>query len=462
MHIYPDYTSVTLPYNIAPLNFKIEHPADEYLTVLRGEKKGEIVLDGKSVRIGLRKWRAFLAENRGASYRVEVYLRSGAKWRKLIPARNYVSDDPVDEYLSYRLIEPGYVHFNKLSIRQRNLTDFTESDVFNNEIYAPGGKKACINCHAYQNYRTSSMQFHAREIHGGTLIVNNGKVRKVNLKTGDLISGGVYPAWHPQKNLIAYSVNETGQVFHSRDSQKVEVQDLASDLILYDVEQNQVRYISNRKDQLETFPAWSPDGKTLYYASAHYVPEQENVSMDIILNYKKVRYNLYKRTFDAERQTFGEQELVFDAAALGKSATLPRVSPDGQFLLFTLGAYGNFHIWHKSSDLCLMYLEKGWVTELERANSNDVESYHSWSSNGRWVVYSSRRDDGSYTRPYLIHFDNEGRTGKPFVLPQEDPDFYGRFLKSFNIPEFTVEPVATPMIDFVSAMHNDPVEAKLQ
>ena len=73
---------------------------------------------------------------------------------------------------------------------------------------------------------------------------------------------------------------------------------------------------------------------------------------------------------------------------------------------------------------------------LEAANSDDVESYHSWSSNSRWLVFSSRRIDGLYTRPYLVHIDENGKTGKPLVLPQEDPDFYSRFMFSYNIPEF--------------------------
>ncbi len=53
LHIYPDYTSVTLPYNIAPLNFKIEHPADEYLTVLRGRHEYNRYTAAVLERIGL-------------------------------------------------------------------------------------------------------------------------------------------------------------------------------------------------------------------------------------------------------------------------------------------------------------------------------------------------------------------------------------------------------------------------
>ena len=69
-------------------------------------------------------------------------------------------------------------------------------------------------------------------------------------------------------------------------------------------------------------------------------------------------------------------------------------------------------------------------------NSNDTESYHSWSSNGRWVVFSSRRLDGLYTRPFIAYVSERGEVFKPFLLPQQDTDFYSLLMKSFNIPEF--------------------------
>jgi hypothetical protein len=458
----PDYTGITLPCNIAPLNFNILLDAEEYITVVRGSLSGSITVRGRQARFPLKEWRALLLANRGASILIEIYLKREGEWLKLPRARNRVSADPIDGYLSYRLIEPGYVHYWNLSIRQRDLTSFEERDIFNNESGARGEQRLCINCHSFQNYRTGNMQFHGRGDAGGTIIVKGGGTPvKVNLKVGDLVSGGVYPAWHPAGNLIAYSVSQTGQVFHSRDTRKVEVQDLESDLILYDADRNTVDYIARDSNELETFPAWSPDGNTLYYASAPYTPTLPNRSRDVIVYYKEIRYNIARRSFNPVSQQFGEAEVVFDAAGAGKSATLPRVSPDGRYLLFTLGEFGTFHVWHPESDLYLLDLQTGECRPLEEANSSNVESYHSWSSNGRWIVFSSRRDDGSYTRPYITHFDEEGRASKPFILPQEDPDLYGRLYKSFNIPEFTIEPVTTSPRAFLRAFNREALDARL-
>jgi hypothetical protein len=89
-------------------------------------------------------------------------------------------------------------------------------------------------------------------------------------------------------------------------------------------------------------------------------------------------------------------------------------------------------------------------------NSEDVDSFHTWSSNGRWLVFSSRRDDGLYTKPYFTHVDAAGQATKPFLLPQENPlEFYKRRMESYNLPAFTTGPVETDAFDLVRAMRDD-------
>lgn len=73
---------------------------------------------------------------------------------------------------------------------------------------------------------------------------------------------------------------------------------------------------------------------------------------------------------------------------------------------------------------------------LKEVNSSDVESYHSWSSNSRWFVFSSRRDDGLYTRLYIAHASPDEQIGKPFILPQPLSYDYEDIMQSYNIPEF--------------------------
>ena len=206
----------------------------------------------------------------------------------------------------------------------------------------------------------------------------------------------------------------------------------------------------------ECFPCWSPDGKYLYFVSAHFEVQDYSIrEREIIDRYQEFKYNLYRKPFDPETKHFGPKELVYDASSVGKSITLPRVSPDGRYLLATIGDYGVFHIWHRSADLMLFDMESGTSRLLRETNSNDTESFHNWSTNGRWIIFSSRRDDGSFTRLYLTYFDKRGRARKPFVIPQKDPDFYLNFYRSYNIPEFMTGPVTITPHEIAKCLNGD-------
>jgi Tol biopolymer transport system component len=177
--------------------------------------------------------------------------------------------------------------------------------------------------------------------------------------------------------------------------------------------------------------------------------------MYLLSHSNKVRYNIYRKSFDPATMTFGPRELVFDADTLGQSATLPRISPDGRFLMFAMGKFGVFHIWHRDADLWMLDLSSGEARPAAELNSPDTESYHSWSSNGRWVVFSSRRNDGNYTRPFIAHIDKDGKGTKPFELPCADPDYHRQFMKSYNIPEFMRGPVTIRPQAFADVLKGD-------
>ena len=134
------------------------------------------------------------------------------------------------------------------------------------------GLRLGLNCHNYQAHNPERMQFHVRQHKGGTVICYDGKVEKVDMKYPGGISAGVYPAWHPTLPLIVYSTNRTGQTFHTFDTQKIEVQDTYSDLILYDVEKQEVQPLPRDTNDLDCFPFWSPDGKAFSLRKRHGEP----------------------------------------------------------------------------------------------------------------------------------------------------------------------------------------------
>ncbi|MBO4800882.1 MAG: PD40 domain-containing protein [Bacteroidaceae bacterium] len=488
----PDYFSpnnfgATLPPNVAPLNFRImQGDASKAVSRIHSAKGGEIIVGGWDVNIDEEDWHHLLDKTRGDTLFCDIYLKAYGKWEHLPTQHFLIAEEPIDPYITYRLIRPSYVTYEELTINERCLENFDERVVYENMRFEDSDQGQCINCHLPRDWnRQKESQFHVRQALGGTVFIHGDQVTKVNLKTDSTLSAGVYPAWHPTLNLIAYSVNETGQVFHTLDPQKVEVIDYASDLILYDLDSNTVQHIDHTASEFESFPTWSPDGRTLYYISAHYTPRAENIDADLDANYDQLHYNLFARDFDLQSHRFGPRRLVFDAEAIDKSASQPRVSPDGQYLLFTLADYGQFHIWHKSAELWLLRLNSltpdlssltpdpspngegssyffscilapqvitplsirrgvgGEAAPLETGVGGEAgaDSYHSWSSNGRWILFSSRRDDGNYTRLYISYFDKDGQVHKPFRLPQRSPDNDDLLLRSYNVAEFLLQPV---------------------
>lgn len=446
--IYPDYRDIVIPPNIAPLNIQVTSEGDAFVGCIAGGGMQILAAagaDGK-LEFDAAEWRKLLEQNKGKDLAVTLYSCRGGQWLKHPAYSLHVAPEEIDRYLFYRLIEPSYELYRQLGIYQRDLTTFEEKAVYENNRSFDSINNHCINCHNFQNYDAGKrMLFHVRAAHGGTVFVEDGKVTKMNMNCDSVLSSSVYPSWHPRRNWVVFSSNQTGQTFHVVNHQKVEVVDFGSDLIFYDADAHTLTNILKTSTDLETFPCWSPDGKRLFYCCASVPGLAGKNTLErsdyISAHYDSIRYNLMSMPFDEKTRRFGPPQLEMDCAAVGKSATVPRVSPDGRYVLFTLGDYGQFHIWHKSSDLYVKDLQTGQIRALAAANSPDVDTYHTWSSNGRWIIVASRRDDGSYTRLYIAYFDRQGKDHKAFLLPQLDPEYNLLLMKSYNIPELSRTPV---------------------
>lgn len=426
--IFPDYNGVTIPRNIAPLNFALTTSCCEaWATFKAGEYTCKVKSKNGQFIISVSDWKELLQSATNKEIEVKVIAKENEQWVGYAPWHFKVADEPIDSYLAYRLIEPGYELWNRMGIYQRNLETYTESAVIENKM--SGGN--CVNCHSFCMQNPDKMLFHMRATYPCTILIDGDNIEKLNTKTDQTLSSLVYPSWHPTGDYVAFSVNETRQAFHMNDKNRVEVYDEASDVVVYDVKKHEIVTTPPlfSKEAFETFPTFSPDGRTLYFCTAS--------MREMPKAFSEVKYNLCSIAFDPDKRTFGAVvDTLYNVAVGGKSVSFPRVSPDGNHLLYTLSGYGNFSIWHKDADLCMVDLATGVNRPLDVVNSADVESYHSWSSNSRWIVFSSRRLDGLYTRPFIAYIDKEGNAGKPFLLPQKDTEFYHSFMKSYNIPEF--------------------------
>lgn len=452
--IFPDYTDIVIPVNIAPLNFKAESGLN--LLSVEVKAKSETLAfnctDGKMIW-NKRKWRKLLKNNIGDTlkYTLVVADSSGQPIRHA-PFFQVVSPDSIDSYLAYRLIGTGYVLWDKMGIYERNLESFRQKPIIENDNV----DDACMNCHSFSSQNPNTLLLHTRKFNGGTTILYNGKLQKYNTKTNISMSAGVYPSWNPNGYLIAMSTNIIFQRFHNNYAKRIYVYDTKSDIVLLNMKTETLTTCPqlSTKD-MENFPVWAPDGRTLYYISAPQRKDEDIEQFD-----KNVRYSLLRIIYDESTNSWSSADTLLRANDVNGSIAYPKPSPDGRYLAYTIASQGYFTPYNRESQLCLLDLQTMETTIQPNVNSDCSESNHGWSHNGKWLVVGSKYPDNMFTKPYFAHFDGNGHFDKRFLLPQEDPDFYDNFILNYNNSDFITGEVAVSSIQLRNAIKSESVQVK--
>jgi hypothetical protein len=455
--IFPDYSNIVIPSNIAPLNFYINEKGEKFKVEIYSGKGTHIILQqcSPSIEIPNNAWHKLLAKNLGNELYIDIYAKQG-KWVKFSTVKDSIASEKIESYLVYRLINTGYSFHKNMGIFERNLENFYETPIFDNS----SSDFVCVNCHSFCKNDHTKMSLHFRKstkhmITPGTIILNGNDVKKIDTKTKYTMSGCVYPAWHPGGDFIAYSVNIINQNFTSEKDKPIDVSDKASDIVIYDVRNNLITTspkISTKSR--ENLPTWSPDGQWLYYVSA---PEMKPKDLNSRIHTK---YDLLRIKCNPYKNDWGTVDTVLSSRETGMSISFPRISPNGKYILFCMTDFGYFTVFHAKSDLYIMDLNTFEYHKLDEINSESSESYHSWSQNGNWIVFSSKRLDNLYSRTYFSYFDKNGKAHKPFVLPQKNPLFYNKFLLNYNIPELIDGKIEINEFETRDLAHREPIPVK--
>lgn len=427
--IFPDLIDVTIPYEIAPLNFKLVNSDNRIKVVIVNQQSDSIIVTGIKgyIDIPFYDWSSFLSSSKGDTLFVKVVECSESCNKLYRPFHMYVSNDSIDKNLVYRLIEPTYAHWNEIKIVQRDISSFEEKTFLSNRET----NNNCMNCHTFNDNRPDEFLIHFRKNNAGTILVRNNKVVKLNTQSQNTISHFVYPCWHPSGKIIAFSTNLTHMSFFANNPRLLEVYDTSSDIILYNIESNEIftSPLIASSDKMETFPIFSPLGDKLYFC----ICDQPRV---MPRDFRSIRYKLVAIDYNPATHVLGNKiQYVIDLDSVGMGISLPSISPDGRYILCSKASCGCFFSWSPDSDLCLFDLQKNAFLDVDRWNSDFADSFSAWSSNSRWVIFSSRRIDGLYSYPYIAHIDSCGKVGRPFLLPQKDVDYYNKTFKSFNMPK---------------------------
>ena len=439
-NMYPDYADITIPVNIAPLNFMIRDKNLQSIEVVATIKDGNtsgntddnstddnslsVATKGNIVKFSLSDWKDFMQKAAGKEVNVQIYSCSKqGDWTAFKPFTWQVAADSIDSYLSYQLIEPDYKVWNNIQIKERCIENFKEKTLADHELQ----KNSCMNCHISSNQNPNLSMIYLAEDGRNAVLSRNGELRKLNIQKNGMVTPATYYNFAPSGKYIAFSTNDYEAAFHASANQRVEVFDKRSDVYVADLDNNTITSspLTCNDHTLATFPTFTPNGKYIYYCAA-----SNNGIKDHDI--KELKYALVRIPFDESTGKFGNH---VDTLYTARSVCHPKISPDGKYCLFTIADYGTCPSWHPEADLCMLNLQTNQIDTLNIVNSKKSDTYHSWSHNSRWFVFGSKRDDGVYTKPYICYFDKHGKAHKPFLLPQKDPSIYDFYMKCYNTVE---------------------------
>ncbi len=445
LNIYPDYQNTTIPVNIAPLNFEVQNQCEKVFAKLSANNGDELIASTsqRTIQFPFTKWKEMLQKHSNETLSVDVYCNNNGEWSHYTPFFIRVVSDSIDKYVTFRLIEPSYESTGKIGLFEYDLETSKMRDFVNNTLFKHNPShngQICINCHTKQQNHPQNSCFYYRTKGGGLFITYKGETKKVDTKVGDMQAPSVYQKWHPELPFIIFSNNSVRQCFPSNNPNHIEAFDMRSDILLYDLEKEEISYVLKDKTKSETYPVWSADGKYIYYCST------DSLLLGNSNRLKLQKYNLMRLTFNSEDKTWSDTTLIYNAVEKGKSVSKPRVSPDNRYILMTQSEYGSYHYTHQDADLYLLDLTTNKCTPLDSINSPQAEGYATWSSNSRWIMVGSRKEDGSYVRLYFSYLDENGVAHKPFQMPHKEPLYDRNLLKNYNHPEF-----GTVAVDFNSS-----------
>lgn len=209
-------------------------------------------------------------------------------------------------------------------------------------------------------------------------------------------------------------------------------------LVVYDRETQTFAALPGADDPqyVQTNAVWSPDGTEIVFARTKaYRSERLEQQNSALIDEKDVpefttekqpfRYDLYRIPFNAGKG--GTAQPLAGASNNGMSNFFPKYSPDGKWIVFCKAK--NYMLLRPDSELYIIPASGGAARRL-RYNTARMNSWHSWSSNSRWLVFSSKVNT-AYTQLFLTHIDEDGNDSPPVLLERfTSPD------RAANIPEF--------------------------
>ncbi len=429
LKILRPYEGAIFPRNIAPPKFRwSDGLSNSWLVSLKvpGWSEPLRVVTGRSEwRPDDATWEAIKSDAEGGEVSLEVRgcrvadgARAGDVYMDAVSFK--VSKIPMDPIIVYRMVTPLFHGLKTPDIEYRDVSNF------DTKLFLPGKGLYCTNCHSFPVNPETKPEDQKLAIAVRKQLDYKNSLRILGLydfesKTGKTLDiNSFFMSWDPDGKKVAVTGGSKVRVrpLITLETQEFYVQ--GADILIVDSETFDVRPLpgADRRELMETMPTWSPDGKHITFARSTEMGKQ----------FEERRFDLCRIDYNGGR---GETALpIPGASANGASNYAPRYSPDGKWIVFNKADWSSLVA--PTSDLWIMPAD--WSEKPRELDCNvpqAMDSHHSWSSEGRWMLFASKRDDGIFARIYITHIDEAGRASPPVELPT-----LGKTMHCYNVPEF--------------------------
>jgi Flp pilus assembly protein TadD len=307
----------------------------------------------------------------------------------------------------------------------------------------------CANCHSFSDHgKLLAMDVDGPDGDKGAYaiapITSNVVIDDPQIMTWNAFAGkpkghmtlGFLSRISPDGRFVVSTVNERLYVRNFPDYRIIQTFFPTRGILAwYDVASKQIRALPGADDRafVHCNPVWTPDGRDLVFMRAPsrdpYDPGAPVALASGDPNETRIQFDLYRMPWNGGRG--GRPMALRGASENGSSNSFPKISPDGKWLVWVRSRNGM--LLRPDGKLWIMP-STGGTPRLMRCNTPFMNSWHSFSPNGRWMVFSSKANT-PYTQLFLTHLDANGDDSPPILVERTQAAN-----RAANIPEFVDVP----------------------
>jgi len=352
------------------------------------------------------------------------------------------SKDNVGASLFYRMVSIGKQLGNYISLVIRDL----KSPAYKIVIEKP---PTCVNCHSF----SYDGKYLGMDVDGplgkdkGTYTVTQIKKRTF-ITLGSLVTWNTYQkeiggehtlgfmaAISPSGKYVVGTVNERiFDINYPNSPFPMGFFPFQGHLAYLDTETKVIKSLpgADQPEFVNASSSWCPNNECLAFSRGKALPINKktmkvngySVKIDPKVAPKfsgdpkepQLKYDIYKIPFNHGKG--GKAVPIVGASNNGMSNSFPKYSHDGKWLVYVQSK--NALLMRPDSNLFIIPADGGKARRLNSSNRGPMNSWHSWSPNSRWLVFSSKRNT-PYTQLFLTHIDENGIDSPAILIPNSTP-----------------------------------------